>query len=91
MNTGPTGPTQGINHPTTITALKRNVTARPDEPSARMRTSEKALMLSRNIAALHENLDARPEMLEKFAGFAEKDFDIDNSKLDQLLGKMMDD
>lgn len=90
MNTGPTRPTQAIDTHINITPTRRNTAAtKTDEPSAYAHTSEKALMLSRNLSVLHGQLAPRPAVVEKFKGIAEDDaFNLNDKTLDQLFEKM---
>jgi hypothetical protein len=90
MNTGPTRPTQTIDTHINVTPTRRGTTAtKTDEPSAYAHTSEKALMLSRNLRVLHEQLAPRPEIVEKFKGIAEDDaLNLNDKTLDQLFDKM---
>ncbi len=65
-------------------AAAKNIALQSDSS----KTSEQAVMLSRNMATLRDQLAPRAEILEKFAGFPEKPFEIDDQKLDVLLSKM---
>ncbi|MBN2164477.1 MAG: hypothetical protein JXR25_04870 [Pontiellaceae bacterium] len=53
-----------------------------------IRTSDRALMLSRNMEALRENTDVRPEVLSKYAGIAAAPFELDDATIDSILDKM---
>lgn len=90
MNTEPTRLTQAIDAHINVTPTRRNTAAvKTEEPSAYAHTSEKALLLSRNISVLHEQLAPRAEVVEKFRGIAEdSSFNLDDKTLDQLFDKM---
>ena len=72
------------------TPLKKATASAPEAAGDQIRTSDRALMLSRNMEALHENTDVRPEMLSKFAGIADAPFELDDATIDSILGKMQE-
>jgi|LAHU01.1.fsa_nt_gb hypothetical protein len=90
MNTGPTRLTHSIDTHINITPTRRNASAAQTEvPSAYAHASEKALMLSRNLSVLHDQLAPRADIIEKFRGIAEdSSFNLDDKTIDQLLDKI---
>ncbi|MBN2703895.1 MAG: hypothetical protein JXR23_06755 [Pontiellaceae bacterium] len=90
MNTGPTRLTPSIDTHINITPTRRNASAaKTEEPGAYAHASEKALMLSRNLSVLHDQLAPRADVVAKFRGFAEdSSFTLDNKTIDQLIDKM---
>lgn len=54
----------------------------------RVQTSKEALLLSRNLASLKEELRPREEMLIRFSGSVETPLALDDQTLDRILGQL---
>lgn len=87
MNTGPAIPTTPPDR-IAVSQAKRPADIRT--PSCdRLHVSEQAVLLSRNLAALREQLAPRPGMLEKFRAMAgDEPISVSDKTLDRLLDNL---
>lgn len=87
MNTEPATPTSAIDY------IQRSITKHkgdfsPGASCDHTHTSDRAVLLSRNLGSLREQLSPRPDVLQKFSAMTDSSIRIDDKTLDSLLGKM---
>lgn len=86
MEIGRTGATKNIAYEYQM--QKKNHTASENVAGDKVKTSKKALMLSRSLADLKKEMQPREDILQKFAGTIDSPVELSDQDLDRMLSRI---
>ncbi len=87
MNIGNIGSSYAV-HCNALTERRSDGYTEQADQRDSVRTSDQALMLSRQANALQQQMQPREEILTKFAGIADSTLELDDSVVDQIIGQL---